>query len=433
MNEWSIDQLGNLAESFAGGTPSRSVPEYYGGEIPWVKSTEVNQDEVRETGEFITKLGLKFSNCKLAPENSVLLAMYGATAGQVSKLKIRAATNQAVLAIICKTALDSSYLYYVLLNKKNEILYLAQGSGQTNLSKALIDRTDIHLPVNAVQQKIAHILTTIDNLIDKTQTLIDKYTAIKQGMMADLFTRGIDLSGTPDTNPNYGQLRPPYEEAPELYKQSELGWVPKEWEVVKLESLLAKIPSAMRSGPFGSALLKHELVEEGIPLLGIDNVFVEKYNNTYKRFVTIEKFRELARYSVRSGDVVITIMGTVGRCCVVPNLITKALSSKHLWTMTFDSEIVVPELMCWQLNHASWVKTWFHQKSQGGIMEAIQSSTLKTVLVPTPSMAEQEYIFEKYQNICSRINTEGVLFDKLSVQKKGLMQDLLTGKVCVEV
>ncbi len=154
--------------------------------------------------------------------------------------------------------------------------------------------------------------------------------------MADLFTRGIDLSGTPDTNPNYGQLRPSYNQAPGQYKKTELGWLPEEWGVEKLETLLAKIPSAMRSGPFGSALLKHELVEQGIPLLGIDNIFVEKFENKFKRFVTQEKFNELSRYSVRSRDVVITIMGTVGRCCVIPEKTETSLSSKHLWTMTFD-------------------------------------------------------------------------------------------------
>ena len=73
----------------------------------------------------------------------------------------------------------------------------------------------------------------------------------------------------------------------------------------------------MRSGPFGSALLKHELVEAGIPLLGIDNVHVERFEATFSRFVTPQKFRELERYAVRPRDLMITIMGTVGRCCLV--------------------------------------------------------------------------------------------------------------------
>jgi type I restriction enzyme S subunit len=250
-------------------------------------------------------------------------------------------------------------------------------------------------------------------------------------MMADLFTRGIDLSGTAETNPNHGQLRPTFEEAPELYKETELGWVPREWEVRSLESLLANTISPMRSGPFGSALLKNELVESGVPLLGIDNIFVEYFENKFRRFVPEHKYRDLARYSVNPRDVIITIMGTVGRCCVVPDDFKKGLSSKHLWTMTFDQKIIIPELVCWQLNYAPWVQTWFRGQSQGAVMDAIQSITLRSVLLPLPSLAEQSVIFSIYRSQSDKINIERDFVDKLKQQKKGLMQDLLTGKVRV--
>jgi type I restriction enzyme S subunit len=124
-------------------------------------------------------------------------------------------------------------------------------------------------------------------------------------------------------------------------------------------------------------------------------------------------------------------MGTVGRCCVIPDDIEKALSSKHLWTMTFDKQKVIPKLICWQLNYSGWAKSWFHQKSQGGIMEAIQSSTLKKLLLPVPSLDEQLKIAEIYRNLCAKIGKEQAYLDKLSLKKKGLMQDLLTGSVKV--
>jgi type I restriction enzyme S subunit len=308
-----------------------------------------------------------------------------------------------------------------------ELRKQAYSSAQPVITGGILNRINVCLPPYEQQQKIAKILSTVDNLIEKTQTLIHKYTAIKQGMMADLFTRGIDMT----TGPHCGKLRPSVKDSPDLYKQTELGWVPKEWEVKRLENLLSDIPSAMRSGPFGSSLLKHELVEQGIPLLGIDNIFIEEYKGTYCRFVTQEKFNELSKYAVRPNDVVITIMGTVGRCCVIPDDIEKALSSKHLWTMTFDKQKVIPKLICWQLNYSGWAKSWFHQKSQGGIMEAIQSSTLKKLLLPVPSLDEQLKIAEIYRNLCAKIGKEQAYLDKLSLKKKGLMQDLLTGSVKV--
>ena len=277
--------------------------------------------------------------------------------------------------------------------------------------------------VKSAQKSIAEILCTIDTQIDDFQALIDKYTLIKQGMMADLFSRGIDTST--------GQLRPTFEEAPELYHETELGWLPKGWSTPILESLLADVNTPMRSGPFGSALLKHELVNEGIPLLGIDNIFVEEFRSSYKRFVTAKKFQDLSRYAVKPKDVVITIMGTVGRTCVVPDNVGRALSSKHLWTMTFDQARIIPELVCWQLNHSEWVDSWFRKESQGGVMEAIQSQTLRQLRLVLPPEGEQKKIHEIYSTLNDQVDISRRELAKLKLQKQGLMQDLLTGKVSV--
>jgi type I restriction enzyme S subunit len=274
------------------------------------------------------------------------------------------------------------------------------------------------------QRKIATILTGIDTAIEKTEALIAKYHQIKAGLMHDLFTRGV--------LPN-GQLRPPREHAPELYQETAIGWIPKEWDISALEDLLAPLPNNIRSGPFGSALLKHELVEDGIPFLGIDNIHAERFEPEFRRFVSERKFLELAKYKVRPRDVVITIMGTVGRCCVIPEDLELALSSKHLWTMTFDPEKVVPELICWQLNHSFWAQAWFRRAMQGGIMDAIQSSTLKTLKLPVPSIDEQELIYARYLKISTRILQDTKQLEKLVEQKAGLMHDLLSGKVPVKV
>src|SRR5690606_21652030 len=123
---------------------------------------------------------------------------------------------------------------------------------------------------------------------------------------------------------------------------------------------------AMRSGPFGSELKKSDLAEDGIPLLGIDNVDVDVFVPRYKRFVSRGRAARFARYLVRPGDVMITIMGTVGRSCVVPPGVGRALSSKHVWTLTFDPARYVPELASLQFNHACWVRDHFRRDEQGG-------------------------------------------------------------------
>jgi len=328
-------------------------------------------------------------------------------------------------AISAKTGLgDIDYLRYAIVQNISFLHRRSQGS--TFLAIGSNDLKVFPIPniPYVVQNKIGKILKTIDQTIEKTETLIEKYQQIKAGLMHDLFTRGITADG---------KLRPPREEAPELYQETAIGWIPKEWDHNLLENLLAPIPNNLRSGPFGSALLKSELVEDGIPFLGIDNIHVEKFVSKYRRFVSDKKFNELIKYAVKPKDVVITIMGTVGRCSVIPDDISKALSSKHLWTMTLNQDIVIPELICWQLNYAAWVKTWFRRETQGGIMDAIQSKTLKTLRLPVPPLAEQNRIFDRYKAISSKIETESKKLEKLNKQKSGLMHDLLTGKVPVNV
>lgn len=295
---------------------------------------------------------------------------------------------------------------------------MGQGSSVIHISAEHLSRLPLRLPPILEQERIAAILVSIDEAIVYGQALIAKTEQIKAGLMHDLFTRGVGADA---------KLRPPRMEAPHLYKLSALGWIPKSWDCSLLDDLLAATKYPMRSGPFGSSLLKEELAESGIPVLGIDNVRVEHFDAKFRRFVTYHKFADLRRYAVLPGDLVITIMGTVGRCCVVPADIGEALSSKHLWTMTFNRNRVLPELICWQLNHAPWVKGWFTRQAQGAVMDAIQSSTLRTLRLPTPPMAEQHSIRERYLACEAMLSAERTGLQKLRQQKAGLMSELLTG------
>ena len=187
----------------------------------------------------------------------------------------------------------------------------------------------------------------------------------------------------------------------------------------------------MRSGPFGSALLKEELLESGIPLLGIDNVFPEEFVPFFKRFVAPKKARQLKQFRVRPRDIMITIMGTVGRCCMVPNDIGEALSSKHVWTISFDEKVYSPYLACIQINYSPWVLNHFAKDIQGGIMAAIRAETLRSTRLPIPPPDEMREIESRLRAMSTGIGTNQAVLRKLIHLKTGLMQDLLTGKVSV--
>lgn len=300
--------------------------------------------------------------------------------------------------------------------------YMSGSAGQRRVPREFFDGFSVPDLSLDEQQNICVVLDTLDTTIRQTEAIIEKLKQVKQGLLHDLLTRGIDANG---------ELRPPQSEAPHLYKESPLGRIASAWEVRNLEELLAQVDPAMRSGPFGSALLKHELVDSGLPLLGIDNVHVERFDANFTRFVTEKKFNELARYSVRPHDLMITIMGTVGRCCLVPEDIGRALSSKHTWTITLDSEKYSPFLAMLQINYCTWALRQFAKDEQGGIMSAIRSETLRTLKLPVPPIEEQREIESRMRAIGQRIDAETLAVRKLRLQKSGLMDDLLTGRVRV--
>lgn len=156
---WEIKKLGDVCDTGAGGTPLKAHKDYYqGGTIPWLMSGEVSQGEVFEAKNFITEKGLKNSSAKLFPKNTVLVAMYGATAGQVGILKFEACTNQAVCGILPNDKTIPEYLFYCFLSKKEELVAQAVGGAQPNISQIKIRNTKIPIPPLPEQQHIVAIL-----------------------------------------------------------------------------------------------------------------------------------------------------------------------------------------------------------------------------------------------------------------------------------
>lgn len=417
-DSWGKVKIGAVCTTFAGGTPSRNNPSFYNGDIPWISSGEVNQATITKTAEYITESALKLSSAKWIPENAVLMAMYGATAGQVSKLKIRATSNQAVLALIPRKD-DNDFIYHQLKLRKEKILFLAQGSGQPNLSKNLIDSTLIPLPPLPHQRKIAKILNTVDAVLEKTEAAIAKYKAVKQGMMQDLFTRGID--------PQTGKLRPTQKDAPELYKKTELGWIPKEWEVKRIMNV-AKING--RVGWKGYTV--EDLRDEGPLTIGAGQI--DKNNKlTLENSVHLsgEKFRESPEIMVKKGDILVVQRGTIGKYVLIEKEIGEATINPSM--ILLNNLKCNPHFLYYSLGTNFIFKQIENSTSQTGV-PMISQHQVKNFQIVYPSVPEElSQITERIFQIDQLIENEQTNLFKHQSLKKGLMQDLLTGKVEVEV
>ena len=167
----------------SGSTPSRTEIDYWkNGNIPWLKSGEVHNNVTVETEEYITKKATEETSAKLLPENTVLMAMYGVTAGEVGYLGIEATTNQAICGMICNSLEDAAYLYFSLLQNQKEISSLANGGAQNNLSKELIENLKLVIPENISELKL-NVL--VRNLILNTKEL-QKLNQLKELVVSQI-------------------------------------------------------------------------------------------------------------------------------------------------------------------------------------------------------------------------------------------------------
>jgi type I restriction enzyme S subunit len=410
MSEWRSDPLGVLAD-FRKGVKVEIFDAEVPGTAPYLGAYSI------DTGESPPQFARE-RRAILARSSDVLMLWDGERSGLAGGGQAGVVAS-TVMRLRPRPGVDSSYLRHALQNQFGWIQARRTGTGVPHVPKDLGTWLSLYRPVDrAEQRQVAAVLDVIDAQIRIAAQIVKKLRATKQGLVVELLTRGVDEDGA---------LRPPGASA----SDTPIGRLPSNGDVTPLSEILASSDPAMRSGPFGSALLKRELVPSGIPLLGIDNVYTDRFVAEYTRFVTPAKARQLARYQVFPGDVMITIMGTVGRACLVPDDVGHALSSKHVWTMTFDSKRYVPYLVSTQLNHAPWALTQLRRDEQGGIMNAIRSETLRSMLLPKPPFEEQERIAQILMAMDERLAVESAKLDQLRLTKLGLARDLLAGRVRV--
>lgn len=316
-------------------------------------------------------------------------------------------------------SLDLPFLQYHLGRiAKSYVSYI----GNPKLMNDVMGRVAFILPPFPEQRKIARILTTVDKLIEKTEALIAKYQAIKQGLMHDLFTRGVDA---------HGHLRPTPAEAPDLYKQSELGWIPKEWEVRSLTD----IASYQTGQPFPSA----EYCESGIRLLRPGNLPIDEYvrwDNAHTTFLPLRWESLAAEYLVASGEVVMNLTAQsledqfLGRVCVTPPG-THCLLNQRL--ARFRSQKCHLPFLFWAFKGPHF-RFHIDRLTQGTKVQHIYNANLNSARFAVPDdKSEQTKIADILFSTTRTVIAERTRLDNLQQHKTGLMQDLLTGKVRVKV
>lgn len=368
LDVWPTERLGELCDIVIGRTPSRNRPELWSGEHPWLSIADMNQGRrICTTKEKITTLGVSESGSRLIPTGTVLLS-FKLSIGKVAVADIDTYTNEAIAAlpILNPKKLSRDFLFWTLRSIRLDEEVDVAAKGKT-LNKAKLERLTIPLPPLDEQKRIAAVLDKADALRRQRQESLKLTEKLLQSVFIDMFVRNPDAA---------------------------------DWTSRSVEWMAKDAKGSMRTGPFGSQLLHSEFVDSGIAVLGIDNAVKNRFEWGQPRFVTPEKYQGLKRYKVFPGDLIITIMGTLGRCAIVPDDIPESINTKHLCCITLDHKKCLPEFLhAAFLNHPE-VFRQLGVRTKGAVMPGLNMGIIKDLVLPMPPIELQEE-FKRVVAICA--------------------------------
>ncbi len=418
--DWDDVPIAQLGKVVSGSTPSRDVPGYWGGKIPWVtpgELTGLNSRQISQTNESITPQGLNGSGANLLPEGSLLITTR-ATLGARAINSVPMATNQGFKSIVFTNPVDTDYYYYWTEKLVPELRRRASGTTFLEISGSQFSQIRVPSPPEHERVKIAQILDTLDTQIRQTEALIAKLEYIKQGLLTDLLTRGIDQSG---------QLRPTPEQAPHLYKDSPLGRIPRQWSVAPLGSL-SEIVSGVTLGGTSPGLSARL-----VPYLRVANVqdgFLDLSEIKYIRVTTADA----EKYRLKEGDVLMNEGGDydkLGRGTVWRNEIADCIHQNHVFRVRPNANVLLSDYLAAYSASPGGKNYFLRASKQSTNLASINSTQLKAFPIPLAPLSEQRTIMSLLSGMGARIDSESLSLRKLLTKKSGLMDDLLTGRVRV--
>ncbi|NUM40214.1 MAG: restriction endonuclease subunit S [Leptospiraceae bacterium] len=304
---------------------------------------------------------------KLA-KNDILLVKDGATTGKVSFVDNsfpykNASINEHVFRLkIDESRCVPKFLFWFLRSPKgqNQLMKDFRGATVGGITKNFINKVNFNLPPLSEQRRIVKTLDTIQGLIDKrkeTIRLLDEYI---KAVFLDMF-------GETEQTATLGEL--------------------------------LKSKESFKCGPFGSQLKIGEFVKEGIPVYGIDNVSINGFIDAKPKFITPEKFEELSAFSVSADDILITRTGTVGRSCLAPKKIPKAIIGPNLLKVRCNPSVILPEYLSFALNHDRSVIDQVLSMSPGATVAVYNTTNLKNLRIKVPEIKKQHEFLLRYGNV----------------------------------
>lgn len=427
INGWKIYKINEVLEKFIdfrGKTPLKIGMNWGGGDIPALSANNVEMGKInlnKETYYASERLYEKWMN-KGDPEKGDILLTMEAPLGNVAQIPDNRKYILSQRVILLKTKQDivfNDFFKHKLMSDDFQFILKSYSTGTTatGIQQAKLILLPILIPPLPEQQKIAEILDTVEKAIALTQTHINKLKLAKAGLLHDLLTKGID---------EHGELRNP-KRNPEQFKDSPLGKIPKDWEVVRLENLIEKITS-------GSRGWANYYSDYGAIFIRIGNLNRESLNLRLEDIVYVSppSGSEGERTKVQPGDILISITADIGIVGVIPNNFGEAYVNQHIALIRINS----PEI------NYNWIGLFlsqdmgqeqFRKFNDSGAKAGINLPTIASIMISLPNYKEQCKIVSIINHHDNQIISKQTRLEKLKLVKLGLMSDLLTGKVRVKI
>jgi type I restriction enzyme S subunit len=391
--EWKECKLGEIAaEIKSGGTPSTKHQEYYGGVIPWLNTKEIDFNRIRDTNIKITEDGLNNSSAKWVKENSIIVAMYGATAGKIAINKIPLTTNQACCNITPDSEkIDYNFVYYNLCDRYNELVNLSCGAAQQNLNVGLIKNLDILLPPLPEQRAIASVLSGLDDKID----LLHRQNKTLEAMAETLFRQWF------------------VEEADEGWEEVQLK------EVTDIS--IGRTPPRKESQWFSTNPVDVRWIS--IKDLGNDGVFIFKTSE----YLTQEAVNKFNVPVIPKDTVVLSFKMTVGRVAITTEemLSNEAIAHFKFNNKTpFTKEYLYLFLKLYQYDSLG---------STSSIVTAINSTMIKEMEIIIPDNEKMSDFQDNTELLFNKIRQNQKQIHTLEKMRDTLLPKLMSGEVMVNV
>ena len=349
--------LGPICSFLNGGTPSRGVARYYQGNVPWITGADISGPRADTARSFITQEAISESATNRVPAGTVLLVTR-TSVGKVALAAMELCFSQDITAITPDPrCLDRSYLVHFLRTKQPHLERLARGATIKGVTRKAVANLAIPLPPLAEQKRIAGVLDAADALRVKRRDALGQLDTLLQSIFLDMF-------GDPAANP-------------------------MRWHVARLEDYFSTTRAGTCCGPFGSALKKHEYVEDGIPVWGIDNVKPNQFIQECRLFITPAKFAQLRRYSVEPGDILISRAGTVGRMCVALPTVEQSIIGSNLIRLTLNAGAMLPVYFTCLYTFCGERLPGLRTSGDDRSYSFLNTTRLKSLVVPLPPLSLQ--------------------------------------------